>query len=498
MEIRILTGELAKAEADGLIVPILEGTPRLEGDIAAIDRDLDGAVSRLVETGDVKGKPDEVTVLHSLGKIPATWVAIIGMGKLQDVTKDRVRRAVAIAGRALRQRKAKNIATSAPGFSGVTPEEAAQAITEGSLLGLYAFRKHITKEPDFTKIKQLTVLDADTARLPVIARGYEKGRVLAEATNLARDMVNEPGNYMTPTRMAEVATELARDYRLEVNVLEREQMRELGMGALLGVSQGSAQPPKLIVLSYKGSDSGQLDIALVGKAITFDSGGISLKSAEGMGDMKGDMAGGAAVIAAMGGIARFKPKVNVVGIVPATENMPSGTAQRPGDIVTAMNGKTIEIISTDAEGRLTLADALSYANKLNAKAIIDVATLTGACRIALGDVTSGVFGNNQEWIDRVLAAATAAGERLWQMPMFDEYKEQIKSDVADMKNTGGRFGGAITAAQFLAEFAGETPWVHIDIAGPGMLEKERGYLVKGGTGVSVRTLVSLVLAVDKT
>ena len=271
-------------------------------------------------------------------------------------------------------------------------------------------------------------------------------------------------------------------------------MQELGMGALLGVAQGSQQPPKFIIIKYRGGDSNDIDLLLAGKAITFDSGGISIKPSEGMGEMKGDMAGGAAVIAAMGAIAQLKPGINVTAFIPAAENLPGGRAAKPGDVLTAMNGKTIEIISTDAEGRLILADALSYANTLKARRIVDVATLTGACMVALGKICSGAFANNQELANAVVAAGNETGERIWQMPMFEEYKEQNKSDVADIKNAGGRYGGAITAAQFLAEFAGDTPWVHMDIAGTNMTDKEQGYLVKGATGVPVRTLVNLVLS----
>ena len=269
------------------------------------------------------------------------------------------------------------------------------------------------------------------------------------------------------------------------------------MGALLGVAQGSRQPPKFIALYYRQGGSKATDIALLGKGITFDSGGISIKPAEGMGDMKADMAGGAAVIAAMSAIAQLKPKINVMALIPATENLSGDSAMKPGDILTAMSGMTIEIISTDAEGRLILADALGYAKKQGAPLIVDVATLTGACRVALGDVCTGAFTNNQELVDKVIAAGAEAGELIWQMPMYEQYKEQNKSDVADIKNTGGRMGGAITAAQFLAEFADDTPWVHLDIAGTSMSDKVRNYLVKGATGVPVRTLVNLVLALAK-
>jgi leucyl aminopeptidase len=298
---------------------------------------------------------------------------------------------------------------------------------------------------------------------------------------------------MTPSEMAEVATRVAAQYNLECTVLEREQMQELGMGALLGVAQGSHQAPKFIVLEYEGDSSSGRTLGLVGKGITFDSGGISIKLSEGMADMKGDMAGGATVIATLRALAELKPMINVTGLIPATENLPGGAALKPGDILKAMNGKTIEIVSTDAEGRLILADALSYARKRGLSLLVDVATLTGACRIALGTICTGAFTNNQELLNKFIKAAEAAGECVWQMPMFEEYKEGNKSDVADIKNSGGRNGGAITAAQFLSEFVEDTPWVHLDVAGTSMSDKDKGYLVKGATGVGVRTLVNLAL-----
>jgi leucyl aminopeptidase len=271
-------------------------------------------------------------------------------------------------------------------------------------------------------------------------------------------------------------------------------MEAMSMGALLGVARGSSQAPKLIVLSYRGNRQSDTALGFIGKGVTFDSGGISIKPSEGMGEMKDDMAGGAAVIAALSVIAQLKPKVNVTSIVPATENLPSGTALKPGDVLKAMNGKTIEVTSTDAEGRLILSDALSYAQKLRLSPLVDVATLTGACRVALGTLYSGLFGNDQRLADKILKAADRTGERFWQMPMPEEYKELNKSDIADIKNTGNRYGGAITAALFLAEFVGNTPWVHLDIAGTASASKENGYVVKGATGVGVRTLVELALS----
>jgi len=499
VEIKVIVDDITKIKTGAIIVNFFEGVERLGGDIATVDKALDGAISQLISQGEIKGKLNEITIIHSLGKLPAARVVVAGLGKKHELSLDRVRGVVAEACRGLRQKSVDNIATIAQGagIAGISLESAAQAVTEGALLGVYSFRRHITKEAEYGEVKQLVIVGSDEASLPILVQGCNKGKVLAEATNLARDMVNEPANYMTPNHMAEVAAKLAETYGLEFSVLEREQMHELGMGALLGVAHGSRQRPKFIVLHYKGGDSTEIDVTLVGKGITFDSGGISIKPSEGMAEMKGDMAGGAAVMAAISAITQLKLKVNVMAIIPATENLPSDNALKPGDILTAMNGKTIEIVSTDAEGRLILADALSYANKLGTKFVVDVATLTGACRVALGDICSGAFGNNQELMDKVIAAGAEAGELIWQMPMYEQYKEQNKSEVADIKNAGGKYAGAITAAQFLAEFVGDTPWVHLDIAGTSLSDKERTYLVKGATGVPVRTLVNLVLSLAK-
>jgi leucyl aminopeptidase len=496
VEIKVISGDISRTEAGAIIVNFYEGMEHPEREVENIDKALGGAISQLILSGEIKGKLNQISVIHSLGKIPASRVVVVGLGKQQELTLDRIRGAVAETCRLLRQRFVENIASIAQGvgIAGITAEGSAQAMAEGVLLGLYTFRQHMTKQAEYGEIKQFTIVGADEQIISDLKQGSKKGSILAEATNLVRDMVNEPANYMTPTIMAETATRLGETYELDVSVLEREQMHKLGMGALLGVAQGSQQPPKFIVMHYRGKDSAEIDIALLGKAITFDSGGISLKPSENMGDMKGDMAGGAAVMAAMSAIAQLKPRINVMALVPTTENLPSGNALKPGDILTAMGGKTIEIISTDAEGRLVLADALGYARQSGAKRIVDVATLTGAMQIALGNICTGAFGNNQALIDKVIAAGADAGERIWQMPMYEEYKEQNKSDVADIKNTGGRPAGSITAAQFLAEFAGDVPWVHLDIAGTSDTDKEKGYLVKGATGVPMRTLVNLVLS----
>jgi len=499
MEIKVIVDNIIKVKAGAIVVNFFEGMKRPDGDLAAVDKALDGAISQLISQGEIKGKLNEITLVHSLGKLPAARVVVTGLGKQAELSLNKVREAMAETCRWLRKKGVDNIATVAQGagVNGISPEDAAQAVAEGALLGLYSFRKHITKKDgEYGAINRFLIV-GDKQAEPLLERGSTKGKVLAEAANLARDMANEPGNYMTPSHMAESALRLAKSYGLEVTVLEQEQMAELGMGGVLGVAQGSRQPPKFIVLHYKGSNSGKIDLALVGKGITFDSGGISIKPSEGLSEMKGDMAGGAAVMAAISAIAQLKPKINVTAIVPAAENLPSSNALKPGDVLTVMNGKTIEVINTDAEGRIILADALCYARKLGAKSIVDVATLTGACKVALGDVCTGAFSNNQKLADKVIAAGNEAGELTWQMPMYDEYKEKNKSDVADIKNVGNRYGGAITAAKFLAEFTDDTPWVHLDIAGTSESSREHGYQIKGATGVPVRTLVNLALSLAK-
>ncbi|RLC91650.1 MAG: leucyl aminopeptidase [Chloroflexi bacterium] len=496
MHVKVVTGDITEIEADASIVNLFEGVGQPGGATGAVDRALDGAISRLIESGEIKGKLGDVALIHTLGRMRTARVVVAGLGKQPEFALDKVRQVVAEACRFLRKKGARRVATitHGAGVGGIEPEQSARAIAEGAILGLYTFRKHITRDPETSDLEELLVVERDESRVGQLERGCRYGTIVSEAANMARDMINEPANYMTPSNMAEAARQMSADYGLECTVLEREQMRELGMGALLGVAQGSHQEPRFIVLHYRGDPGSQKAIGLVGKGITFDSGGISIKPSEGMAEMKGDMAGGATVMAALSGIARLKPRVNVTALVPATENLPGGAALKPGDVVKAMNGKSVEVVNTDAEGRLILADALCYARRLGLSPLVDVATLTNACRIALGKVCTGAFTNNQELVEKVIKAGQEAGERVWQMPMYEEYKEQNKSDVADIKNTGGRFGGAITAAQFLGEFVEDTPWVHLDIAGTAESDKEKGYLVKGATGVGVRTLVGLTLA----
>jgi len=493
LEIKIIVGDIAQIEADAIVVNLFEGMEQPGGATAAVDEVLEGVLSSLISRGEIKGKFGEVSIVHTFGKLPAGIVAIAGLGKRQDFNVDRIRGITGDFCRALRKLNCHRIATilHGSGIGGIELEASAEAIAEGALLGLYGFTKY--KKPEYEDIEEILLAVREKGKVPILETAIGKGKLVAEAINLARDMVNEPANCMTPGQMAEAAKEIAGKYNLEFKVFDREDMETMGMGALLGVAKGSNQPPKLITLSYKGDERSEKAVGFLGKGITFDSGGISIKPSEGMNEMKDDMAGAATVMTAVVAIAQLKPKINVTAVIPATENLPSGTALKPGDVLKAMNGKTIEVINTDAEGRLILADALSYAQKLGLSPLIDLATLTGACRIALGTLYSGVFSNDQDLADKVLKAAKGTGEKMWQMPMPEEYKEQIKSEIADVKNIGNRYGGAITAALFLAEFAANTPWVHIDIAGTASSTKESGYIVKGATGVGIRTLVELAL-----
>jgi leucyl aminopeptidase len=495
VELKVVSGDITGIKVDAAIVNLFEEVESPGGATGAVDRALDGAITGLIAAGEIKGKLNEMTLIHTLGKMEPERVIVAGLGKKEKFTIDSIRQVMAVACRFSRRLGAKRVATivHGAGEGGFEAEKAVQALVEGSILGLYTFREYVTKEPEHGEIDELLIMERDESKLLALEGAVGRGRVMADATNFARDMVNRPSNHMTPSDMAEAARGVAADWGLECSVIDSDEMERLGMGALLGVAQGSKQPPKFITMAYKGGDPETAPLGLIGKGLTFDSGGISIKPSEGMGEMKGDMAGGAAVIAAMKAIGELKPKLNVTGLVPATENLPSGAALKPGDILKAMTGKTIEVVNTDAEGRLILADALGYANKQGLSPLVDVATLTGSCRVALGDICTGAFGNDEGLVAKIIKAGEEAGEKIWQLPMFDEYKEKNKSEVADIKNSGGRYGGAITAAQFLDEFTQDTPWAHLDIAGPFMADKERGYLVKGATGVAVRTLVNIAL-----
>ncbi len=495
MNISVVTGSLTDQRADTYVVQVAEGTRRLSGHAAEVDGAVRGTISAMLSAGQITGKSGEVTVIPSPGRRPrADRVVVVGIGKRDSVNVEGIRTRVGNASRRLRDLNAGTLAISTQlPASLVDPTEVGQAIAEGLILGLYRFDRHHTKAADRPthKLGDVTLVQPAQRRANAIGRGVEVGTAIAEATCLARDLENEPANLMTPTIVAQRAQQIATEGGLECRIIERAEAERLGMGSYLSVSNGSVQPPKFIVLTYRGTRSRNF-LGLVGKGITFDSGGISLKPGAGMESMKADMSGAATVLATMQAIGTLKPSVNVMSITPCTENMPSGSATKPGDVVYAMDGQSIEVINTDAEGRLVLADGIAFARSEGCNAIIDVATLTGAMSVALGNVRTGVFANNDRLWGELERASGVTGEKLWRMPLDAEYTRQIKSDVADLKNTGGRGAGSITAAKFLQSFAGDTPWAHMDIAGTMSVGGNRGVLVKGMSGIPVRTLVQLV------
>jgi leucyl aminopeptidase len=480
MQIRLEQIPLEQIETEAAILAVFEGKAGT----------LPEALKELAATGEVSGKCGELTLVHNPAGFKAKRVLLAGAGKPEKFTAAELRK---LAGAALRFLKVRSVKHASIFLDDrlATPENV-QAAVEGALTGHYEPDQYKT-EKDGKKVEQLVV--AVAAAAPALQDALDRARIIGEAQNLARDFVNEPANRLTPTLLAERARQAASEVGLECELLDEARMRQLGMGALLGVSQGSAEPPALIVMRYRPDSvaAGSAHLALVGKGVTFDTGGISIKPADGMEKMKYDMAGGAATIAAMRAIAQLRPAIPVTGIVPAVENMPGSKAQRPGDIVTTLSGKTVEVINTDAEGRLILADAMVYARQLGCTHMLDAATLTGAIVVALGHIHVGVFSNNDELRDKLMSAAKAAGERMWPMPLDDDYKEYLKSGFADLSNVGGRWGGAVTAAYFLKEFAGTTPWVHLDIAGTAWLDDTKPHMAKGPTGVAVRTFVNLAL-----
>ena len=450
-------------------------------------------LGEMFDSGEIAGKPLEMTLLHNVPGIRARRVLAAGVGKPAKFGPAELRRTV---GAAIRHLKSKSITEAALFLD--TPQADAEyvaAAIEGAILGDFESDRYKTDKKGAKNIERFTVVVA--AGGPELDAAAERGRIIAEAQNFTRSLANEPANRLTPLGLAEHARQMCEEYGLEYEVLDRERMLQLGMGSLLGVAIGSAEPPALILMRYRpagDNGSGGAHLGLVGKGVTFDTGGISIKPADGMEKMKYDMAGGATVIGAMRVLAQLKPSIPVTGLVPAVENMPGSRAQRPGDIVTSLSGKTIEVINTDAEGRLILADAITYAQRLGCTHLVDAATLTGAIVVALGHINVGLFANDDGIRDRVMEAARKEGERMWQMPIEDDYKDYyLKSAFADIPNVGGRHGGAVTAAMFIKEFADPTPWVHLDIAGTAWLDDAKPFMAKGPTGVSLRTMVRLAM-----
>ena len=468
------------------------GLPRAA---AAVDEVAGGLLARVRGSGEFPGKARETCLLHNAGARGPRRVLLVGLGKEQEWTADGFRRAAGAAGLAARGAKAGEMAAVLPETDRIPREDLAAALVEGVKLATYEYRRHKTGEEAEAKnpLEKVVVVEESRRGRAALDRGLSLGKTLADAAAWARDVGNAPGNEGTPTYLAERAKEIAAESGMALTVLDRADMEREGMGGILGVARGTEEPPKFIVLEHNPGNKGLPCYALVGKGITFDSGGISIKPAENMHEMKFDKCGGVAVLATMRAAGRLKLPLRLVGIVPATENLPSGKAYKPGDVVKTLGGKTVEVLNTDAEGRMLLVDGISWAKRYEPKAIVDLATLTGACVVALGDAASGLFSTDEGLAAGLLRAAERSGERSWRMPLYADYTEQIRSDVADFKNTGGRYGGACTAAALLQAHAEGTPWAHLDIAGTAWSTKERDYIRKGATGVGPRTLVRWLL-----
>jgi leucyl aminopeptidase len=451
------------------------------------DQALDGLLSRMAQTKEFSGKKDSTRLIHTLGRLPAERLLMVGLGKKVDLDDERLRQG---SGNAVQVLKAARLPCFASALQSCGAETAASAVCEGALLSAYSFDDYKTKDRDDRfQFELMTLLVPETGGPLAAGERVEWARAVCQGVVTARNLVSHPGNVVTPARLAALAQELASRCGLACRVLEGEDLEKLGMGALLSVGKGSAEPPRLIVLEYQGAES-ETPTVLVGKGITFDSGGISLKPGAGMEKMKTDMAGAAAVLGTLEAASLLKLPVRLVGVIPTAENMPGSRAYKPGDVITSMSGTTIEINNTDAEGRLVLCDALHYARtNYNPSIMIDLATLTGACVVALGHEASGVMGNDERLVERLEQAAARSGERIWKLPLWDDYGEAMKSDIADLKNSGGRDGGSITAGWFLKQFVDKTRWAHLDIAGTAWADKARPYTPKGATGVGVRLLI---------
>jgi leucyl aminopeptidase len=499
MKIMQVTVEVARAEAavaEALVLTHCEGEGLAGQDAALIDRSLGGALSKLLQSKEFEGKANEVLLYHTQGAVPAKRLVLVGLGKKHDVTLEKIRQAMGSASKRVRQAKVGSFAVALPSITptGVSGVEVAQAMVEGAILGNYRFTVYRSETAPEQDLAGMKILVPRKSQIRQVTEGIRRGVATAEATVFVRDLCNHPSNVLTPARVAEEAKAVAKAEGITIKVLDQKEMERLGMGALLGVARGSQEPPKFIILEYNGAKKkDERPVVLVGKTITFDTGGISLKPAENMEHMKADMTGGAEVLASIRAVARLKLPLRLISILPVAENMPGGRAMKPGDIVTTLSGKTVEVQNTDAEGRLILADGLAYAMRYKPAALIDIATLTGACVVALGQFAIGMFGTDQRLKEQVRKSGLTAGERVWEMPLWEEYFEQLKSDVADMRNIGGRGGGMITAALFLSKFVGDCPWVHLDIASTDWSERERAYIPKGPTGIGTRLLLQYLI-----
>jgi len=492
MNIRVEKGVAEKYPCELLLLYSFDTTEPFEGPIKNVDQEWKGFLSTLIQQGDFKGELYQCQLLHTQGVLPAKRVLLVGLGKKEEFDLEKWRGAASKAGQLTRDAGLKQFACPLTSIRPFSEEDIAESFVTGLLLGTYQFHEFKTLNREkIKKIEEVTLFGEREEEIQQIQKGLKRAQVVSDAVYMARDLANAPSNEVTPSALAEKAREIARQEGLEIHVFDLHEVEAMGMGAFVAVAKGSQEPAKFIVLEYNRGNNFD-SIVLVGKGITFDSGGISIKPAERMDQMKADMSGAAAVLGTMQVASKLQLPLHLIGIIPATENLPSGKAYKPGDVLKTLSGQTVEVISTDAEGRLILSDALTYSLRYKPKAIIDLATLTGACVIALGDYVIGLFGNDEALLKRVEEASSKSGEKVWRLPLWEEYFEYIKSDVADFKNVGTRAAGAIIGGIFLSQFVEKTPWVHLDIAGPAFIEKERPYIPKGGTGVGVRLLVQLL------
>ncbi len=494
MQIQLENQPYSSIQADAIVTYVFDKENKIDGILSDIDHAMDGRLAALAASGELTGKALELVLVHFPEGLDAKRLLLVGAGKPEKFATSDLRKIAGTALRYLKSRGVKKFVFLAR--EGERGSAAAQAVTEGLGVADFESNKYQTDKKTNREIQSVLLSGFDANQNGNLPQAVEHGRVIAESQNFARDLINEPSNRLTPRMLAARAEAMAKEVGLGVEILDERKISELKMGALIGVAQGSVEPPRVIVIRYtpENAKPDSPVLGLVGKAVTFDTGGISIKPADNMEKMKYDMGGGATMLGAMRAIAYLKPKVPVIAVIPATENMPGGRAQKPGDVQVAMSGKTIEVINTDAEGRMVLADGVFYARKLGCTHLIDAATLTGAIQVALANIHVGAFGTPREYLDRFLESAKAVGEKMWPMPMDDEYEEMIKSNIADIRNTGsGKGGGAITGAWFIKEFAEDTPWIHLDIAATCWVDDGKPWLAKGPTGVAIRSIVDFAM-----
>ena len=488
MEFRFVKGNWETVECDVFIAPLFQDEPLEKGLPSAIDKKLEGLFSELKDTREWQGKAGQMTIIYRPAQLRMGRLILLGAGEKDKFDSTICRNLTWQVIRRLKRSDLKSIAFYQRGT--VDAPLLAQAVAEGVILATYEGDDYKTEEKSKCPVQDIQLITEENLNSSELQEALRRGEVVARATNLARLLTNEPGNRLNPSLLAKKAHQLAQQNGLEIEVFDEAKMEKKGMNGLLAVAQGSDEPPRFIILKHFGApDRKTPPIVLVGKGVTFDSGGLSLKPSQSMEEMKTDKAGACSVLGAMQAIAQLQLQKNVIGLIAAVENLPSGRAQRPGDVIRSMSGKTVEVINTDAEGRIILADALHYAQQLQPECVLDIATLTGACIVALGHIRAGLFCNSEDLYQRILTASDRAGEKFWRLPLDDEYGKEIKSEIADIKNMGSRWGGAITAAKFLQEFIGDTPWCHIDMAGVDLFREGRE--AKGATGFGVRTFVAL-------